>query len=518
MIRIEQLASEIPGQGITKVFGIPGSGSSLALIDALEKKGVEFVLTHMECSAALMAGAAGKISGKPGVALCIKGPGLANMVPGISACFLENVPLLSISEAYGRTDPLTKAHKRMDHRGLLGSVTKGVFSLSTALSPEDLFSLALREVPGPVHLDLAEGADSHRPAPFADETGLSAGLEPILAAIRKASRPAIVAGSLSVRRGLSAFLNELSIPVFTTASAKGAVDETRPHAAGVYTGSGLQIAPESSIIPEADLIIGIGLRHSEVLSVKPFVCGFVAIDPFSDALGFGFQPVHSIPGTLEELNPVFSELKKKKWGADLIASALSRLAAEVSAGDFMPAHVFEAFELRFLGDWRTVLDTGNFCTVGEHVCRIRKASRYLSSGQGRYMGIGLPIAIGAALADGSVPTAVFLGDGSVGMFFSDIKLAVARRLPLAIVLMTDGRFGSVRGAAIRKGLTQKPLTIGSPSWRKAAEALGVPSERVASREELELIMKKWRPELGPVFIEAAFDDQKYLDMVSRLRA
>ena len=85
MKHLEILARQIAAQHVSHIFGIPGSGPSLFLLDALEKQGARFHLTHFEGSAALMAGALGKLSGRSGVAVSIKGPGLTNMLPGPAA-------------------------------------------------------------------------------------------------------------------------------------------------------------------------------------------------------------------------------------------------------------------------------------------------------------------------------------------------------------------------------------------------------------------------------------------------
>ncbi|MGD9299993.1 MAG: thiamine pyrophosphate-binding protein, partial [Desulfobacterales bacterium] len=100
MKHLTDLATQIADRGIEHVFGIPGSGPSLHLLNELEKKGVRFHLTHFEGSAALMAGAFGKLSHHSGVAVSIKGPGLTNMLPGLAACALDAFPVVSISEAY----------------------------------------------------------------------------------------------------------------------------------------------------------------------------------------------------------------------------------------------------------------------------------------------------------------------------------------------------------------------------------------------------------------------------------
>ena len=56
-------------------------------------------------------------------------------------------------------------------------------------------------------------------------------------------------------------------------------------------------------------------------------------------------------------------------------------------------------------------------------------------------------------------TLAAIGDGGIGMFVADLKLAVQYRLPLLVVLMRDGYFGSIRTRSLRDGLTERPVTI-----------------------------------------------------------
>ena len=83
--------------------------------------------------------------------------------------------------------------------------------------------------------------------------------------LRNAKRPVVIAGALASRAGLGAALAKLNFPVFSTAAAKGIVDERAPNAAGLWTGVGLELTPEHVLLPQADLIIGIGLTARESL-------------------------------------------------------------------------------------------------------------------------------------------------------------------------------------------------------------------------------------------------------------
>jgi acetolactate synthase-1/2/3 large subunit len=337
--------------------------------------------------------------------------------------------------------------------------------------------------------------------------------------IGKADHPVVIAGSLAVRLGLPDELNRLKVPVFTTAAAKGAVDERLPHAAGVYTGVGGPLTAEKAIFPQADLVIGIGLRHNEVLSVGPFDCPSLGIDPLGDEHSFGIGWQHVAGGAIEKewLGAVFDRLSEKSWGGGRLEQTHKELTSHMLRGSFLPAHVYCALAGHFQHRARLVLDTGNFCTIGEHAWEVPRPGLYLASGQGRYMGTGLPLAVGAALYDRTVPTICFCGDGGIGMFAAEIKLAAQNRLPLIVVLFTDAHLGTIRGGALQKALTQQPTVIHRPSWVAAFSGMGVAAERIDNVAGLEKILAAWTMTQGPLFLEAAFDPDAYQRMTEGIR-
>ena len=50
-------------QGVKRVYGLPGGGSSLDLIDAAGRRGLDFVLARHEGAAVMMAAAEAELSG-----------------------------------------------------------------------------------------------------------------------------------------------------------------------------------------------------------------------------------------------------------------------------------------------------------------------------------------------------------------------------------------------------------------------------------------------------------------------
>ena len=171
----------------------------------------------------------------------------------------------------------------------------------------------------------------------------------------------------------------------------------------------------------------------------------------------------------------------------------------------------------FANGVRMIIDTGYFCTIGEHFWQASKGDWCLSSGSGRYMGIGLPQAIAAAIQDPSVPTVLAVGDGGIAPFMGEALLARRLNLPLLVLHMSDGGYGSVRTRAISDGLTQEPMLQPAASWRPAFDGFGFATAYAETSDALCNALADWRPDGGPLFVELPMDPDAYQDMVKGVR-
>ena len=133
---LKDLAYLLTKNGLKYAYGITGGGKSLKFINELEKIGVNFINVSHESSAAIMAGASNRVKANSAISISIKGPGLTNSIGGISYNFFENIPSISISEAYDRSVSKIRMHKRLNHEGLLNQITRKVLNLDSL--PKDL--------------------------------------------------------------------------------------------------------------------------------------------------------------------------------------------------------------------------------------------------------------------------------------------------------------------------------------------------------------------------------------------
>ena len=287
------LADTLERGGVPCVFGIPGGGSAIDLIEACRNVGIPFVLVQHETTAAMSAIVAGELTGSCGVCMSIMGPGAANLVGGSSFGLWERHAVLSLTETYPTAQAPEMSLQVMDHSQMFMSFSKASEVLNDDRPSEQverLMKLALSERPGPVHLDipndvLTQQAGRDLPPDTdakVDDAGIVGDLDAIADAINSASKPVLVVGPAVVRSNacdeFRRLAERLGAAVVTTSKARGVISEEHPLAAGIVTGVYGDTTFEGRIIGRSDLIVGVGLDRMELLSPWAYTQPLIAID------------------------------------------------------------------------------------------------------------------------------------------------------------------------------------------------------------------------------------------------
>src|SRR5208337_3552724 len=97
---VELIATMLKREGVQHIFGIPGGGGSIDLLDATEKAGIRFVLATHETAAAMMACTLADLTGVPGAVATAISPGVTNVANGVAYAYLDRSPLLVFSDNY----------------------------------------------------------------------------------------------------------------------------------------------------------------------------------------------------------------------------------------------------------------------------------------------------------------------------------------------------------------------------------------------------------------------------------
>src|SRR5882724_5753625 len=95
------LADAMAQNGVERAFCVPGE-SYLALLDGLYDSPIKVTVARQEGGAAMMAEAWGKLTGRPGIAMATRGPGVTNATAGLHVARQDSTPMILFVGQVGR--------------------------------------------------------------------------------------------------------------------------------------------------------------------------------------------------------------------------------------------------------------------------------------------------------------------------------------------------------------------------------------------------------------------------------
>jgi acetolactate synthase-1/2/3 large subunit len=531
----------LEAQGVPFVFGIPG-GAISPILEALGDGGPRFITVRHETAGAFMAQAYGRCTGRPGVVLTTSGPGLINAVCGVATAQADRDPIVAITGQVPRGMRFKSYHQYLDTVGLFAPITKwsvGVEEPSTI--PEVLanaFRVAARPRQGAVHVsvpsDVSRAAAAGEPLTPADpgpgglppdaEIGRAADL------LRSARRPALLlgvgAGEAAATAAIRRLIRGAALPVACTFEGNGVVPrDLLDRFAGRVGYAHNQ--PADRLLREADVVACVGydlIEYDPTEWLGP-ATAVIHVDEIPATIDRAYRPAVELVGDLgrtidalaERLGPVAAD------EADLIREARRQIEDEQSRGAGLggsPVH-----PLRILHDlWQVVGDDVTVaCDVGAHqiwTARyfFRFAPRRLFFSMGHQtMGVGLPWAIGAALARPGESAVSISGDGSFLMTCMELETAVRLKLPTVHLVWRDGSYNLVGLLALREYGREVGTHFGPTDFVKLAESFGAAGFRVGDSDEFRPTLERALALRSPAVIEIPVDYRENLPLVQPMR-
>ena len=252
----EHLLRALKQRGATEIFGIPGD-FALPLFREFERSAILplYTLSH-EPGVGFAADASGRVRSGLGVAAVTYGAGALNMVNAVAGAYAERVPVVVISGApatHEAASGLLLHHqvKTLDSQWrVYQEITVDQARLdepSTApLRMARVLDAALR-ASRPVYIEIPRDMPARLcdavpilPWPQPDAEALAACADELLARLRAASRPVLMAGVEVRRYGLESRVAELArrlnIPVVTSFMGRGLLADSNATLRGTYLG------------------------------------------------------------------------------------------------------------------------------------------------------------------------------------------------------------------------------------------------------------------------------------------
>ena len=152
----EYFADQLVHAGVERVYGLPG-GENVEILDAIRRRGIDFILVKNESSACFMAATDARLTGKIGVALTTLGPGAANAYAGMAHAYLDRAPILLITAANDPDVIGRHSHQVIDLNAIFRPVCKLTAELA-ASNAADVIQRAIATTranrPGPAHISI----------------------------------------------------------------------------------------------------------------------------------------------------------------------------------------------------------------------------------------------------------------------------------------------------------------------------------------------------------------------------
>ncbi|MBN9477520.1 MAG: thiamine pyrophosphate-binding protein [Burkholderiales bacterium] len=504
------LAGQLALHGVRHIFCVPGE-SYLAVLDALLDVPVEVTVCRQEGGAAMMAEAQGKLTGTPGICFVTRGPGATNAAAGVHVASQDSTPMILFVGQIERDTRGRECFQELDYRAVFGTMAKWVVEIDDARRIPELVSRAFHVAtsgrPGPVVVALPEDmlaetvdvpdalpyqvTETH-PAP--EQIGQ---LRTLLASAR---RPlAILGGSrwsaADVGR-FQEFAQAFQLPVVCSFRRQMLFSQAHPCYAGeLGYGANPRLLDR---IRHADLILLVGGRLSEVpsqgyslLNVPTPEQTLVHVHADPDELGRVYRAhlaINATPrGFCASLDALQAEPRREapEWTREAAADAMrwrDLSDIQVPGAVKMPA-VMRALQAELPRDTIVCNGAGNFCTWAQRFWPFEAFGTQLAPTSGS-MGYGFPAGVGAKRLYPHRTVLVLAGDGDFLMTGQEFATAVQYKLPLIVLLVDNGMYGTIRAHQEREYPGRvSATTLQNPDFVAYARAFGGYAERLDTAED-----------------------------------
>lgn len=537
------------------VSGYSG-GAVLPLLNSIKQSDITFIKNANEqCSGHLAEGLSKSLNHRmPGIIITTSGPGITNCITPIYDAYSDGVPLIVLSgqvdQKFIGTDafqeaPAVEATKPFTK---LSVCVRDVDDLQNTL--DDAYALAMEPRRGPVHIDLPKDvliAQTHTPSMSKPKrtVQVSQDVGHVKELINASNRPIICFGQGGIEASLisNILCETFHIPFCSTIHGMGVVSEKSFVSMGMVGMHGSAAA--NYAIQKADLIIGIGNRFDDrtIGNIDGYAkgarksaggLGIVHVDNSAEQIKkvqtlFKSQDLALTSLTMdskdfvEQLYKTIDMKQRTEWIYDVLSmkskykfhynkgrkpkvqDVISRLDAKITERNV------DRGKLTF------TTGVGNHQMFTAQFITWTHPGKMLTSGSAGTMGVGLPFALGAKVANPKDTVICIDGDGSFNMTSSDLQTAVENNIPIKIMIMNDSRQQMVY---VWQKLFFDENYIATennknPCYKSLAEAYGMKALRCDSFERLDDTLDKMLEyNDGPILCDYVVEPDICLPLVS----
>ena len=532
----EVLIDVLQEWGVDTVFGLPGDGIN-GIMEALRKKrdSIRFIQVRHEESAAFMACAYAKFTGRLGVCLATSGPGGLHLLNGLYDAKLDGQPVLAITG--------------MPYHDLIGTHTQQDVELDKVFA--DVAEYSVR-VMGPTHVDniahiacrtalLRRGVAhitfpvdlqereitaerSKRNIPGHTSDVLSHGarmphegdLAQAAEILNNGKKIVILAGRGALKAGeeLERIADILGAPIAKALLGKACVPDDSPFTTGTIGLLGTRPSQEAMEDCDTLLMVGTSFPYIEFLP-KPGQARGIQIELDATRIGLRYPVEVGLVGdsrrTLQALIPMLQPhddrrfLEKAQSG---MAEWRALMEERGTRQDIPMKPQVAAWELgkRLRDDAIVCGDSGTIATWWARQIPVKRGQMYSLSGTLASMANGLPYAMAAQIAYPDRQVVAFVGDGGFSMLMAEFANCVKYKLPIRVVVIKNNSLGMIKWEQmVFLGNPEYGCELQSIDFAMFARACGATGFSVTDPAQCGGVLDQAFAVDGPVLVEAVVD-------------
>lgn len=525
--------------GVDTIFGLPGDGIN-GIIEAIRKrqKDIRFIHVRHEESAAFMAVAYAKLTGKLGVCLATTGPGGIHLLNGLYDAKMDSQPILAITGLTYHDLIGTNTQQDIELDKVFEDATVYNERVMGAKHILDMTDLACRHAlayRGPSHLTIpidiqdqlyeqdkpsmrAKGRLPHTADAFSRQSGIASpeALQSAADLLNNGRKVAILAGqgALHAREEVLAVAEKLQAPVVKALLGKAVVPDDSPYTTG---GIGLLgTKPSEDVMKNCDtlLIIGSTFPYLEYYP-SPGQAKAVQIDSNPAKISRRYAVDAELVGdsrqTLRALLPLLHAnrnavfLKKAQAGVEKWQKLVEKRGTLPDMPMKPQVPVWHLGKL-LADDAIITADCGINTFLAAREISLKKDQQFILSGTLASMAAGLPYAIAAQTIYPGRQVVAIIGDGGFTMQLGEFMTAVQHQLPIKLLVIKNNAIGQIKWEQMAfLGNPEFSIDLAPMDFAAFAEACGATGLKLEKPEDCQSVLEQALKTDGPVIIEATVD-------------
>jgi pyruvate dehydrogenase (quinone) len=555
------IAEALLDWNVDVIFGLPGDGIN-GFMEALRTRQdkIRFILVRHEESAAFMACAYAKYTGKIGACVATSGPGAIHLLNGLYDAKLDSTPVIAITGST-YSDLMGSSYQQDVNLLQLFSDVSVYNNIITAPEQAEMaVDIACRTAfahRGVSHLTIPidvqerklQGRYSRHKVPgHTSDTFVAAGdalpsrylLEQAADIINSGNKIVILVGQGALNAGqeVLSIAERVGAPVVKALLGKAVIPDNHPNSIGGIGMLGTE--PATDAMSEADtlLMIGTSFPYIEYLP-KPGQARGVQIDIKAEKIGLRYPVEVGLIGdskkVLSALHPLLLDRRKTNGSSNDKSSHQQYREAEQQ--EFLrskqqsmkrwielldrqskqadkkkpikPQAIASAVSEELQDNAIISVDSGTNTIWAARFLNIRKGMKFSVSGTLASMACGLPYAIAAQLAYPERQCVAFVGDGGFAMLMGEFATAVQNNLPIKVIILKNNTLGMIRWEQMAfLGNPEFGVEFSPIDFAKIAEACGGIGYTIKEYDDIKPIMKRAMSDKTPrkpTIIEAYVD-------------